>query len=300
MSSPADHVADSKLIELPQFVLQALNVPEGAHGLELPAIAGFQLTKFMLLQVVAGLLTWVIFRGLASHISGGRAARGWFWNLWEMAAVYIRDNVVRPTIGAGHDHHDEHHGDGHHGHASHAADPGHPADGYLPLVWTIFFYVLFCNLLGAIPFLGSATANTSVTGALALCVFITVLYTGMKKSGVVGYWASMVPPMDVPPAMAIVLKPMIWIIEVVGLFIKHIVLAVRLFANMFGGHLAVAVLLGFIADSASYGALWYAVTPLSIAGQVGLGLLELLVAVLQAYVFSLLTCVFIGASLHGH
>jgi len=95
---------------------------------------------------------------------------------------------------------------------------------------------------------------------------------------------------------------MIWLIEVLGLFIKHGVLAVRLFANMMGGHTVVAMILGFIAIAAHSPTPWlyYLVVPSSILGQVGIGLLELFVAFLQAYVFAFLTALFIGTAIHPH
>lgn len=95
------------------------------------------------------------------------------------------------------------------------------------------------------------------------------------------------------------LIPMMFVIEVVGLFIKHGVLAVRLFANIMGGHTVLGVILAFIASTANHG-VWWVVAPASIAGQVGVGLLELLVAFIQAYVFAFLSTIFIGMSLHEH
>jgi F-type H+-transporting ATPase subunit a len=106
--------------------------------------------------------------------------------------------------------------------------------------------------------------------------------------------------MELPLALAIFLKPMIFVIEVVGLFIKHVVLAVRLLANMFAGHLVLAVLLGFIAGTADYLALWVGVTVGSLAMSVALSLLELFVAFLQAYIFMFLASIFIGMAQHQH
>lgn len=285
---------------------------------DLPLIGEFQLTKFMVLQVVAGLLILFIFWGLSRHIRSGKPARGAWWNFWELLALYIRDEVVRPTIGTGHSHHDHDshgaHGDSHHAGGEYAdhgfhgqgmeMDPpygAHPADKYLPFVWTAFFYVLFCNLLGAVPFLGSATGNINVTGALALCVFGLVLIAGAQASGAVGFWKSLVPPMDVPGPVGILLVPMIWVIEVFGLLVKHFVLAVRLFANIMGGHTVIGVILGFIAVPVVLNSwLFYVVTPASVLGQVGIGLLELLVAFIQAYIFAFLSTLFISMAVHPH
>jgi F-type H+-transporting ATPase subunit a len=107
-----------------------------------------------------------------------------------------------------------------------------------------------------------------------------------------------VPHLDVHPALKVVLWPLMFVIELVGLLIKHIVLAVRLFANMFAGHVVLAVILGFIL--VAKGALFYLVTPASIMGVILLSLLELLVAFLQAYIFTFLSALFIGMAVHPH
>ncbi len=326
------HVRDAIQFELPGFIS-----PTG-HSPALPSfdLLGhhFQVTKFMVLQVVAGLLTLLIFWGLARHVRSGRPARGRFWNFWEMLAVAIRDEVARPAIGTGHHHEDISPGDGHEDshqygsdlhhdstahinelrhHGAHAEDGhghgigdtgAHPADKYLPYVWSCFFYVLFCNLLGALPWLGSATGHLSVTIALAVATLITVIRSGSEKLGPLGFWKALVPSMDLPGAIAYALKPMIWGIEFIGLLIKHGVLAVRLFANIMAGHTVIAVILGYIALAGSpsfpYPALYWVIMPASIFGQIGIGMLELFVAFLQAYVFAFLAALFIGAAVHPH
>jgi len=204
---------------------------------------------------------------------------------------------VRPTIGDGH--HGDDHGDGHGGDSAHAAALGsHPADKYLPFIWTSFFFVLFCNLLGAVPWLGSATAEINVTGAMAIVAFGAVLIYGTAEMGPAGFWKNLVPGMDLPGPLKIVLVPMIWVIEFGGLLIKHGVLAVRLFANIMAGHTVIAVILGFI--TMAHGAMYWMVLPSSILGQVAIGMLELFVAFLQAYIFAFLATLFIGAAIHEH
>lgn len=305
-NDPFHHVRDSATFELPQFIVNMV----GESALTLPKVnlLGYelQLTKFMVLQVVAGLLTLFIFRGLATHIAGGKPARGGWWNFWEMLALYIRDNVVRPTLGGHHDH--DEHGDGHDGHLEednahpHKVTDPHPEDKYCPFVWTCFFYVLFCNLLGAVPYLGSPTGSINVTGALAVIAMSATIIVGSIQLGVVGFWKNLIPPLDAPPALKILLVPMMFVIELLGLLIKHGVLAVRLYANIMGGHTVIGVMLGFIAMilHTSTPELWWLVTPASIAGQVGIGLLELFVAFLQAYVFAFLATIFIGMGSHPH
>lgn len=303
---PFHHVRDSSVFELPALLERALG---GLPTLPTLNLFGYelQLTKFMVLQVVAGLLTLIIFRDLAQRIAGGKPATGAWANFWEVIALYLRDNVVRPTLGAGHHHDHDHDGHGHHeqGHTSHAAAPpaavevGHPADRYLPFVWTCFFYILFCNLLGAIPWLGSPTGDINVTGALAVAAFGCTFVAGVREFGLIGFWKNLVPPIDAPGPLKLLLIPMMFVIEVVGLLIKHGVLAVRLFANIMGGHTVIGVMLSFIAAVADSG-LWWLVTPASILGQVGIGLLELFVAFLQAYVFAFLATIFIAMGSHPH
>jgi F-type H+-transporting ATPase subunit a len=224
-----------------------------------------------------------------------------------MLALFIRDEVVRPTIGDGH--HDDDHGDGHghddeqaaggDGESAHAvALGGHPADKYLPFIWSCFFYVLFCNLLGAIPWLGSATAEINVTGAMAIVAFGAVLMYGTIEMGPVGFWKNLVPGMGLPGPLKIILVPMIWFIEFGGLLIKHGVLAVRLFANIMAGHTVIAVILGFI--TMAHGGMYWLVLPSSIFGQIAIGMLELFVSFLQAYIFAFLATLFIGAAIHEH
>ena len=166
-----------------------------------------------------------------------------------------------------------------------------------PYVWSVFFYILICNLLGAIPLLGSPTANINVTGVLAFVTFIYVVICGSEQTGVGGFLKGLVPSMDLPGPM-IALWPMIWVIEAFGLLIKHAVLAIRLFANIMAGHTVIAVFLAFIA--VVDGMMWGLVMPASILAQVAIGLLELLVAFLQAYVFAMLTSLFISAAVNPH
>ena len=180
-----------------------------------------------------------------------------------------------------------------------AVHPGHPADQFLPFIWSVFFFILFCNLLGAVPWLGSPTGNLWVTAVLAICTFAQVLRTGTNAMGFVGFWKSLVPAMDLPFPMGPPMLLLMWIIEFIGLIIKHGVLAVRLFANIMAGHTVIAVILGFIAQVGT-GQLFYIVAPASVLGQVGVGLLELFVAFLQAYVFAYLSTLFIAAARHPH
>ena len=123
----------------------------------------------------------------------------------------------------------------------------------------------------------------------------------MKELGVVGFWKAQVPHMDLPGPIAVALIPLIFVIEILGLFIKHGVLAVRLLANMMAGHVVLAVIVAFIGATASAGAvIWGGVTLTSVLGATAISMLELFVAFLQAYIFTFLSALFIGAAVHPH
>jgi F-type H+-transporting ATPase subunit a len=281
---------------------------------------GLLISKFMVLQLVVLVLCLLIFRGLAKRIGSGVPAKGRFWNFWEAIALFIRDEVVRPTIGDhSHDDHHDHgdhaeshgshgHGDHSHGHASHghaahshAVAYAHPGDKYLPFVWSCFFYILLCNLLGAVPFLGSATGEINVTGALALTALVATFIYGVQAMSVKGFFGNLIPETGVPGPGGMALGGMMFVIELLGFFIKHGVLAVRLFANIMGGHTVLGVILGFIAVAATKSNVIYGmVVPGSVIGQVFIGCLELFVAFLQAYVFSFLATIFIAGAIHKH
>lgn len=280
-----EHVQDAYYFEVPAFLTAdgggKLVIPQPfgtleqtAHGGYEPA-SGFCISKFMVLELVAALLVTVVFVRLASLMRAGGAPKGRFWNFFEALVVYIRDQVAEPAIG----HHD--------------------AKRFCPFLWTAFAFILFCNLLGMLPWAGSPTGAWAVTAAMALVTFGTVVGAGMLKLGPVGFWAAQVPHMDLPLPLSITLKPGIFAIEVVGLGIKHFVLSVRLLANMFAGHLVLAVILGFVKATAGEG-LWYGVMPASILGSVALSMLELFVAFLQAYIFTFLSALFIGMAVHPH
>ncbi len=189
--------------------------------------------------------------------------------------VFVRDQVARPTVGS------------------------HDANRFTPFLLTIFFFVLGCNLLGLVPWAGSPTGALATTGTLAVITFVTVILAGSLKMGPVHFWIGQVPSMDVPLLIAIALWPMIFAIEVLGLFIKHFVLAMRLLANMMAGHVVLAVLVAFIGASAGTLA-FFGVVPASLLGSVALNLLELFVAFLQAYIFVFLAGLFIGMAVHPH
>jgi F-type H+-transporting ATPase subunit a len=235
----------------------------------------FVFTKFMVIELLVAIITIVLFGWLAMKIKGGSTARGKIANMFEAFLLFIRDDIARPAIGK------------------------EDGDKFLPFLWTVFFFVLGCNLFGMIPWMGAPTGTLAVTAVMALVTFGAVLSVGIKKYGVVGFLKAQVPHMDLPKPIAVVLVPLLFVIEMFGLCVKHFVLSVRLLANMMAGHIVLAVLLGFI--GASYGMIvWWGVAPASVLGATALSLLELFVAFLQAYIFVFLSALFIGAAVHPH
>ncbi|NNE43601.1 MAG: F0F1 ATP synthase subunit A [Gemmatimonadetes bacterium] len=167
------------------------------------------------------------------------------------------------------------------------------ADKYCPYLWTTFFFILFCNLLGLFPGSATATGNLSITAGLALISFFGIHMVGIKENGLVGYAKSIVP--EVPWW----LWPLLLVVELVGILTKPFALAVRLWANMNGGHIIILVLLGFIFMVKNSGILVQTpVVAISIGAATAIYFLEIFVALVQAYVFTFLTAVFIGMAAH--
>ena len=167
---------------------------------------------------------------------------------------------------------------------------------------TLFFFILYCNLLGLLPWGASATGNIAVTAGLALTAFLTIEISGFRALGPKGYLKTIV---MVPPGMkgfgAVIMAIIMTPVELIGKIVKPFALTLRLFANMTAGHFVILVLLGLIFV---FGTAWWPIRTGVVVGSVVLTCfmmaLELLVALLQAYIFALLTSVFIGLMRHEH
>ncbi|MDI6716478.1 MAG: F0F1 ATP synthase subunit A [Actinomycetota bacterium] len=164
---------------------------------------------------------------------------------------------------------------------------GHEGQKWLPFIGGLFFFILFNNLLGLIPAGFSPGSNINVTASLAILVLFAILIAGMKKQGVIGYWLHLAPG-GLPKWIYIILYP----IEVISLLAKPFSLAVRLFANLLAGHIVIFALLAMIILFGIY------VAPLSLAFGVIMYAFEIFVAFIQAYIFAILSSVYIGASIH--
>ena len=157
---------------------------------------------------------------------------------------------------------------------------------YFPFVLTLFTFILFANVLGLIPYAFTVTSHIVVTLALALVVFIGATIIGFMRNGA-GYLK-----LFVPSGVPALLLPLVILIEIVSYFIRPMSLSIRLFANMMAGHMMLKVMAGFVVM------LGLAAGWLPLVAMVGLMGLELLVAVLQAYVFALLTCMYLNDAMH--
>lgn len=226
-------------------------------------------TAHQILIAAIALFTIVVFTVAARRIQTQPKRTG-VVALLELTLVWIRDEIVYAWLG--------------------------PERGrkYLGFFWTLFFFILFSNLIGLTPFPfnpweRTATGNLAVTGALALIAFLVVQGSGMKEKGPLGYWIHLVPPGT--PAL---LWPIVWVIEFIGLFTKPFALTVRLFANMTGGHAILLVLFGFLygVEHANKGLIGVPSTVASFAFILFIMLFEVLVALIQAYIFTVLTAIF--------
>jgi F-type H+-transporting ATPase subunit a len=310
MSSPVLHIKDGYFFEVPKFLWRqhyqsANDVPQFLREAHPHATleefnsemsgkilipqpfgtiknlhdrqSGLCISKFMILEALIVLILVIVFKKYGEKVRDGQPPRGKFWNVLDAFLLYLRDNVARPAIGE------------------------HDADKFVPLLWTIFFFILTANLFGMLPWVGAPTGAFGATFALACVTFGTGLLFGMQKFGVVGFWRNQVPHMDLPFPLGWIIKPMLFAIEVLGLLIKHGVLGVRLLANMVAGHLVLLGILSIIVGAASAStALWGTATIISVTGSTLFSILELFVAFLQAYVFTFLSALFIGAAVHHH
>ncbi len=167
---------------------------------------------------------------------------------------------------------------------------------FFPLVFSIFFFILICNLVGLIPYSFTVTSQIVITAALALLVFFMVVIIGIAEHGVSFF------KLFVPSGVPIYILPLVVAIEVFSFFVRPVSHSVRLFANMLAGHITLNVFGGFVVMLLGAGAVTGVLAILPFAMTIGLYALELLVAFLQAYVFAMLTCMYLNDALHpgGH
>ncbi len=220
------------------------------------------------LMLFIAAISMLVFLSIASKRKGN-VPTSKFGHAIESVVIYIRDELVIPNIGK------------------------KEAPKWLPFFLTMFFFILTLNLLGMIPGMSTVTSNIFFTGAMAAMVFICFNLAGMLKNGPIHYFINLIPK-GIPIWVAFILAP----IELVGLITKSAALCIRLFANMTAGHIVIFALLGLISVFGTMGVVAYFVPPVSVAFALFISLIEILVCFLQAYVFTLLSTLFVGMAIH--
>ena len=274
--------------------------------IHLPHVFGIDLsvTKHVLmLWIVAIVVACAVIIPIQKYLQKNKPVPSGWMNLLEMVVKFVRDSIVQPNIGSKY------------------------TETWAPMILTFFFFILFANGIGLIPIfdlLGAlnrfifqvpasddhniinallhggvtATGNFNVTAALAVITFFTILIAGTRAHGFINHWKNLAPPGLAWP-IYIILIP----IEIIGMFVKPFALTMRLAANMTGGHIAILAILSFMAifaemfNSAMTGiglALFSVPLATAISG------LEIIVVLVQAYVFTLLSAVFIGMAINVH
>ena len=226
------------------------------------------MTNLQLFQLAAAALLFICLMGVPKYLRTGNGDR--MTRVFAGFCAWIRDEMVYPVMGR------------------------ETGKRFLPLFLVMFFFILFMNMLGLVPGSATATASIFVTCALAVITLFAMLGCGMAAQGPIAFWKSLVP--HVPAA----LWPLMFIVEVVGLIVKPFALTVRLFANMSGGHLVVLSFMGLIFYfTQQFGdTVGWASSPVALGFAVFIMIIEFFVAMLQAYVFTQLSILFVQASVH--
>ncbi|KAA3611261.1 MAG: ATP synthase F0 subunit A [Calditrichaeota bacterium] len=220
----------------------------------------FSITNHVVMIWIAAIILLIMFRS----VKRDKQVQSGFGMFLEMIVVFVRDEIAISNMG-------EKHG-----------------KKFTPLLVTFFMFIWVANLMGLIPLFSTSTANISVTASLALVTFLSTQIFGVKENGLIGYYKGLVPH-GVPGY----LWPLMFVVELVGLIAKHVALMIRLFANMTAGHIVLFALIGLVVVFKTLFA-----SPISIAFGLFVFFLELLVATIQAYIFTLLSALFIGMSVN--
>jgi F-type H+-transporting ATPase subunit a len=264
------HLADSHEWETPFGVVHLPQFDPVHLG---PLTLDFSITKHVLFMAVAAVMVAAVLipaarRARRKHTDGMERGPKGPHNVVEAFVLFLRDEVAKPNVGP-------------HG------------ERFYPYIIAVFFFILFCNLLGLLPWGASPTGNISVTAALALLSFIIVEVAGMRALGPAGYSQTI---FYAPPGLGGIGRLLMMLImtpvEFLGKLTKPFALAIRLYANMTAGHAVVLALTGLAVVAVGASAFWVIPAPVLMA--VAIMLLEIFVAFLQAYIFAMLSAVFIG------
>jgi F-type H+-transporting ATPase subunit a len=260
MSSPAEKVVDMVTVTM-EAVMHHVQDAKEWHlpflHIKLPGFISLHGTML----VLCSLLLLVLFGKL--YRNNPRVAPRGLTNFLEMLVLFVRDEISIANLGE--------------------------KDGraMAPMFCSMFFFILGLNLMGMIPLFATATGNINVTFALALGTFTLMIYAGITRNGFMGFVRSFAPP-GVPAPVLFLLVP----IEVLGLFVKSFALMVRLFANMFAGHVVLFSIIGLVVMYGTFAA------PPAVLMAAAIYCMELFIACLQAYIFTFLSALFIGQVMH--
>jgi F-type H+-transporting ATPase subunit a len=273
-ADPMHHILDKVLVGYSKDG-KVITYPYDEHGHVKEQYAGYapakagpfklEFTKHMAGLTIVAVLFFAIAVIVAKKVLAGlhanKAPSGPLANVVEALILFVRDEIVEPV-------------------------GGHHLAHYTPLFLNYFFFLLLANFMGMIPEFGGVTGNFGVTLVMGGSIYALIWILGMVNQGPVNYILHLV-----PPGTPFWMWPLMFVLEILGPIIKCFVLSIRLFANMIAGHLIISQLLGLGAIS---GALLFLGVPLAL----GVSVLEILVCLIQAYVFTLLAVVFIGAAVH--
>jgi len=265
---PIHHVVDSRTLEIPWPNARL------SKEIHLPSLGSFTIgslkiemaiTKHTVFLWIAALFLLVVVVGIVAPRARGDSPPHGLHNLFESVIVFLRDEVAIPALGP------------------------HYGRKLLPYLLSVFFFILTCNLMGLFPYASTATGNISVTAGLAVLSFFLIQGVAIKEAGFLGWLKHLT------GGVHWIMWPIMVPVEILGLFTKPFALCIRLFANMTAGHIVILSLLGliFIFHHA-------AVAAMSVPFSLFIMLLEILVAFIQAYIFTILTAVFTGLGVHSH
>jgi F-type H+-transporting ATPase subunit a len=253
------HVMDEKVLNF-DLIFTHVTIPIP----QFPVIFGIDLTptKHVIFMWITALLILTLFSIVSKSYKKSLVPKG-MANFFEVFIIFVRDEIAKTTIGKGY-------------------------EKFVPYLLTLFFFILFGNFLGLLPWSATFTSNIGVTASLAICSFFLIQIGGIMQNGFIGYFKGLIPH-GIPPVLLVLMIP----VEILGLFTKPFALCIRLFANMIAGHFVILALIGLIffigTEFVAIGAVPFAIF---------IYLLEILVALIQAYVFTILTSLFLGMAVH--
>ena len=229
--------------------------------IKLPTVLGVDLTitnHILMMWIVSALLIFLFYNSFKKRPTVPKGLA----NFLESIVIYVKNELIQPNL-------------------------GHDTKKYASYLLTAFFFIMFANLLGLFPGAATATGNIGVTATLAVLTLLVGQYAVIEKHGIKNYFKQFVPP-GLPSFMIPIMLP----VEIISLVAKHVALAIRLFANMVAGHIVILAIMSLIFLFKSW-----LIAPFPLLLMIFSALLEVLISLIQAYVFTMLSAVFIGAAL---